>query len=101
MHEESGQPVEMGAIRIELEAFDAALRQAISRTRSPSAGSCGTETSTAGACRGRFWKITPNPEMTGVFWMRQPHLLYGRRTEMVREGRKVGDIVEVLPPVIR
>ena len=39
----------------------------------------------------------PNPEMMGVFWMREPRTLYGRRTEVIRHGSKVGDIVEVLP----
>ena len=43
----------------------------------------------------------PNPEMMGVFWMREPRVLYGRRTEIIRRGRKIGDIVEVLPLVIR
>jgi hypothetical protein len=37
--------------------------------------------------------------MMGVFWMREPRTLYGRRTEMVHDGRKIGDIVEVLPLV--
>ena len=46
-----------------------------------------------------FLAITPNPEMMGVFWMREPKTLYGRRTEIVRDGAKIGDIVEVLPLV--
>ena len=40
--------------------------------------------------------------MMGVFWMREPKVLYGRRTELIRnQGRKIGDIVEVLPLVFR
>ena len=35
----------------------------------------------------------------GVFWMREPKTLYGRRTEMVHDAAKIGDIVEVLPLV--
>ena len=101
VHEESGQPVEMGAIRIELEAFDAALREAILQNEIPLGGILRDGNVDCRSVPRAFLKITPNPEMMGVFWMRQPHLLYGRRTEMVREGRKVGDIVEVLPPVIR
>jgi hypothetical protein len=39
--------------------------------------------------------------MMGVFWMREPHVLYGRRTEIIRHDVKIGDIVEVLPMVFR
>ena len=46
-----------------------------------------------------FLAVTPNPEMMGVFWMREPRTLYGRQTEMSIDGRKVGDIVEILPLV--
>jgi hypothetical protein len=31
--------------------------------------------------------------------MREPKTLYGRRTEMIQNGAKIGDIVEVLPLV--
>jgi hypothetical protein len=31
--------------------------------------------------------------------MREPRILYGRQTEMSIDGRKVGDIVEILPLV--
>jgi hypothetical protein len=39
--------------------------------------------------------------MMGVFWMREPKMLYGRRTEIIHHGTKIGDIVEVLPLVFR
>ena len=48
-----------------------------------------------------FLAVTPNSEMMGVFWMREPRILYGRRTELIRHGVKIGDIVEVLPLVMR
>ena len=44
-----------------------------------------------------FLAIKPNPEMMGVFWMREARTLFGRRTEMIHDGAKIGDIVEVLP----
>ena len=47
----------------------------------------------------QFLSVTPNSEMMGVFWMREPRTLYGRRTEMSVDGRKIGDIVEMLPAV--
>jgi hypothetical protein len=46
-----------------------------------------------------FLAVTPNPEMMGLFWMREPRTLYGRRTEAFLRGTKIGDIVEVLPLV--
>ena len=101
VQEEAGQPVEMGAIRIELDAFDASLRKAILQNEIPLGGILRDGSVDYRSVPKAFLEITPNPEIMGVFWMRQPSLLYGRRTEMVREGRKVGDIVEVLPRVIR
>ena len=43
--------------------------------------------------------ITPNAEMMGVFWMREPRTLYGRQTEIIQRGTRIGDIIEVLPLV--
>ena len=44
-----------------------------------------------------FLAVEPNPEMMGVFSMREPRTLYGRQTEIIQSGAKNGDIVEVLP----
>ena len=43
--------------------------------------------------------IEPNAEVMGVFWMREARTLYGRQTEVIHHGAKIGDIVEVLPLV--
>ncbi len=101
VQEYSGQPVEMGAIKIKLSAFSDTLRRKI----------LGNETPLGRILRdGRFdyssrvkayLEVTPNSEMMGVFWMREPRVLYGRRTEVIRNGSKIGDIVEVLPLVMR
>jgi hypothetical protein len=45
-----------------------------------------------------FLAVTPNSEMLGVFWMREPRTLYGRQTDLIHNGTKIGDIVEILPP---
>ena len=101
VQEYSGQPVEMGAIRMELDAFDAPLRRQILDNEIP-LGSILRDRRFEYASRVKaFLQLMPNPEMMGVFWMREPRVLYGRRTEIVRGGRKIGDIVEVLPLVIR
>ncbi len=101
VHEESGQPVEMGAIRIELESFDAALREQILQNEVPLGRLLRDGRIDCRSVPRAFLEVTPNPEIMGLFWMREQRLLYGRRTEVVREGRRVGDIVEVLPQVIR
>ena len=101
VQEYAGQPVEMGAIRMELDAFDAPLRRQILDNEIP-LGSILRDRRFEYASRVKaFLQLMPNSEMMGVFWMREPRVLYGRRTEIVRRGRKIGDIVEVLPLVIR
>ena len=101
VQEYAGQPVEMGAIRMELDAFDATLRRQILDNEIP-LGSILRDGRFEYTSRVKaFLQLMPNPEMMGVFWMREPRVLYGRRTEIVRRGRKIGDIVEVLPLVIR
>jgi hypothetical protein len=46
-----------------------------------------------------FLAVTRNSEMMGVFWMPASRLLYGRQTEVMLGQKRVGDIVEILPPV--
>lgn len=101
VQEYSGRPVEMGAIRMKLNAFSQPLRTKISKNRVP-LGRILRDGRFAYTSRSKaFLAITPNPEMMGVFWMREPHTLYGRRTEILRHKVKIGDIVEVLPMVFR
>ena len=99
VQEYSGRPVEMGAIRMKLDAFGPRIRGAILRNEVP----LGRILSDGGVDHQSqpraFLAVTPNPEMMGVFWMREPRTLYGRRTEVFLRGTKIGDIVEVLPLV--
>ena len=46
----------------------------------------------------QFLAVTPNSEMMGAFWMREPLTLYGRQTEVSIENLTIGEIVEILPP---
>jgi chorismate-pyruvate lyase len=95
--ESSGQPIEMGAISVKLSAFSRRVAAHIQRSEEP-LGRLLHEWGVDYTSQPRaFLAITPNAEMMGVFWMREPRVLYGRRTEMIFEGRKIGDIVEVLP----
>jgi hypothetical protein len=99
VQEYSGRPVEMGAIRIRLDAFSARVRGQILGNVVPLGRILrdgGVDYQSRPRC---FLEVTPNSEMMGVFWMREPRTLYGRRTEMAVGPTKVGDIVEILPLV--
>jgi hypothetical protein len=97
--EYTGRPVEMGAIRIKVSAFPERIRSQILKNDIP-LGRLLRDGGVEYESRPKmFLSVTPNPEMMGVFWMREPKTLYGRRTEMFRNGVKIGDIVEVLPLV--
>ena len=99
VQEYSGRPVEMGAIRMKLDAFGARLKKQILRNEVPLGRLLRDGGFKYVSHAMAFLAITPNPEMMGVFWMREPKTLYGRRTEIVRNGTKIGDIVEILPLV--
>lgn len=95
----SGKPVEMGAIRIDLHAFRPKTRKTILANRVP-LGRLLRDDGVDFRSRPRaFFSLTPNTEMQGVFWMREPRTLYGRRTEIYVDEAKIGDIVEILPLV--
>lgn len=97
--EYSGRPVEMGAIRMNLDAFSPAVRKQVLRNEIP-LGRILRDSGVDFKSRAKvFLAITPNSEMMGVFWMREPKTLFGRQTEVIYGGAKIGDIVEVLPLV--
>ena len=99
VQEYSGRPVEMGAIRIKLNIFPPKLRKHILDNKIPLGRLLRDHRFVYVSHATAFIAITPNPEMMGVFWMREPRVLYGRRTVISHDGQKIGDIVEVLPPV--
>ncbi|RPI56022.1 MAG: hypothetical protein EHM55_06135 [Acidobacteria bacterium] len=97
--EYTGRPVEMGAIRIKVSAFPGSIRKQILKNDVP-LGRLLRDGGVQYESRPKmFLSVTPNSEMMGVFWMRELKTIYGRRTEMIRNGAKIGDIVEVLPLV--
>jgi chorismate-pyruvate lyase len=99
VQESTGRPVEMGAIRIQVDAFSERIRRQILENEIP-LGRLLRDGGVQYESRPKaFLAVTPNWEMMGVFWMKEPHTLYGRRTEMIHEGSKIADIVEVLPLV--
>ena len=101
VQEYSGHPVEMGAIRMRLDAFGQRLRTRILKNQIPLGRILRDGRFTYLNWVRAFLAITPSPEMMGLFWMREPKTLYGRRTEIRRRNVKIADIVEVLPLVFR
>lgn len=99
VQEYSGRPVEMGAIRIQLDAFVPRIRAEILRNDVPLGRILRRRGVDFKSLARVFLAVTPNSEMMGVFWMREPRTLYGRRTDVLLRGAKIGDIVEVLPLV--
>ena len=97
VEEASGRPVAMGAVRLRIQALPPALRAQILRGRVPlgrlvrSAGLDFLSRPTG------YLAVTPNPELMGLFWMKTPDRLYGRRTDVLVRSRKIGEIVEILP----
>ena len=89
----------MGAIRMKLDAFGARLKKQILQNQVPLGRILRDSGFKYISHAMAFLAVTPNAEMMGVFWMREPKTLYGRRTEIVRDGTKIGDIVEILPLV--
>jgi hypothetical protein len=97
VQEYSGRPAEMGAIRIDIDVFEPRLRARILRNQVP-LGRVLRDGGVDYRSRPRvFLSIIPNSEMMGVFWMREPRPLWGRQTEVTVGGKKIGDIVEILP----
>ena len=97
VEESSGRPVEMGVIEIDLDAFSRPIQDRILRNRVP-LGRLLREGGVDYQSRPTaFLAVEPNPELLGVFWMREPKTLYGRQTELTLKGRKIGDVVEILP----
>ena len=97
--EYSGRPVEMGAIRIRLAALPRKVQAEIRRNRIPLGRILRDGGVDFTSMPREFFAVAPNAEMMGVFWMREPRTLYGRRTEVLLDGKAIGDIVEVLPLV--
>src|SRR5687768_2948808 len=99
VQEYSGRPVEMGAIRLRLDVFPPCVRGQILRHERPLGRVLRDGGIDFNSQPRVFLEVQPNPEMMGVFWMREPRTLYGRQTEMFTGGEKIGDIVEILPLV--
>ena len=93
----TGRPVEMGAVRISLSALSPRVWAAIRQHRAPLSQVLRDQGIEFLSRPAAFMAVRPNADLMGVFWMREPQTLYGRRTEAFADGRRIGDIVEILP----
>jgi chorismate-pyruvate lyase len=96
---DTGRPLAMGAIRVRLDVFGARVQSLIRQSETP-LGRVLAQSNLDFQSRPKvFFELTPNAAMLGVFWMPAPVSLYGRQTELLLDGEKIGDVVEVLPLV--
>jgi hypothetical protein len=89
----------MGAIRMKLAALPRGVQAEIRRNQVPLGRILRDGGVDFTSVPREFFAVEPNAEMMGVFWMREARTLYGRRTEVLLDGKAIGDIVEVLPLV--
>jgi chorismate-pyruvate lyase len=98
VEEANGHPVLMGAVRLKLEALPRPVRAEVARGQVP----LGRVLRGAGvdflSRPTGYLVVTPNPELMALFWMKAADTLYGRETEVLLGSRKIGEIVEILPP---
>jgi chorismate-pyruvate lyase len=97
---EYGKPVEMGAMCLQLNAFRESVRQRIVAGKVP-LGRIIREAELD--CESRpimFFRVTPNKDMIAIFRISELQRLYGRRTELFLARRKIGDVVEILSPIV-
>lgn len=93
----SGRPVEMGTIRVRLDPFPPTFITELLRNEAPFGRLIRNARIKLLSRPKAFLLVEPNQEMMGLFWMREPNLLYGRRTEVFHDAKRIGDIVEILP----
>ncbi len=97
--QDSGLPVEYGAIEINLAAFDEPLRALILEGRQPLGGLLNEHAVSYRSEPRAFLKLAPDSVMDAHFDLEGAHTLYGRSNALLgNDGRVLARIVEVLRP---
>jgi chorismate-pyruvate lyase len=95
--DETRRPLEMGAISIEIERFAPEVQADIVRGDEPLGRVLTTHRLPYRSVPRRFLSIGVAGPLATLMAMRDPHVVYGRQTELVCRGDAVGEILEVLP----
>ena len=97
--QDSGLPVEYGAIEINLPAFSPELRERILEARVPLGGLLNAHAVRYRSEPRAFIRVAPDPLLNAHFEVATAHTLYGRCNLLRDEqGRTLARIVEVLRP---
>jgi chorismate-pyruvate lyase len=96
----SGQPVEYGAIEIELGKFDETLRGEIVIGHAPLGGLLNRHAIRYRSRPRGFLRVAPDMRLAEMFQLPAPVSLYGRTNQLLdAQDRVLASIVEVLRPV--
>ena len=98
--DETDQPVEFGAIKINLALFPAACRREILEERLPLGHILHAHQVPHSSRPKAFLQIGPDRFIRGALKLKRAPRLYGRRNSLVDpQQRSLAEIVEILPPV--
>ena len=94
------QPVEFGAIRIQLDRFEGSARQEIVECHRP-LGNLLLHFKMNFSCRpSAFFSFESDETIRQAFNLTEPHTLYGRHTILVNDAEEtLAEVVEILPPL--
>ena len=93
------QPVEFGAIRIQLDRFEDSAREEIVACHRP-LGNLLLHFKMAFSCHpNAFFSFESDEMIRNAFALTEPHMLYGRHTILVNDVEEtLAEVVEILPP---
>jgi chorismate-pyruvate lyase len=97
--DESERPVEFGAIIIYLQEFPPDARESILRGYAPLGTILADHDIEHSSRPTGFVRVISDAGMNEALGLREPAVLYGRRNVLSGHGKKLAEVVEILPPV--
>lgn len=98
--EEFSRPVEYGAIQIDLSHFTCEVRDTILESDTPFGGILNRNKIPYKSSPQKYFRIRSDEFIMSVFYLREPHWLYGRCNRLIHQnGNLLADVVEMLPPM--
>jgi hypothetical protein len=96
---QTGRPLEYGAIRINLGALDEGVQRQVIECRHPLGGILNAHGVTYGSFPGAFFKVRSTDLINRVLRLADPQWLYGRCNCLSDlSGHTIAEVVEILPP---